>query len=85
MQEAGVAGYSSQGAFGLFTPAGTPGEIRVKINADIAEILSRPDVKKALEDRFVVDNTGPAAFAKMIAEETDKWGQVIRRANIKGD
>jgi tripartite-type tricarboxylate transporter receptor subunit TctC len=86
MQEAGVPGYSSQGAFGLFAPAGTPGEIREKIYADVAEILARPDMKKALEARsFVVDNTGPAAFAKMIAEENAKWAQVIKRANIKGD
>ena len=73
MQEAGVTGYSSQGAFGLFAPAGTPRAILDKVNADVAEILARPDVKKSLEDRsFVVDNAGPAAFAKMIAEETSR-------------
>jgi tripartite-type tricarboxylate transporter receptor subunit TctC len=86
MQEAGVAGYSSQGAFGLFAPAGVPAEIRAKIHADTAEILKRPDVVKALEDRsFQVDNVGPEGFAKMIASETEKWEKVIRAANIKGD
>jgi tripartite-type tricarboxylate transporter receptor subunit TctC len=86
MQEAGVPGYSSQGAFGMFAPVGVPAEIRAKIHADIEEILKRPDVVKALEDRsFQVDNVGPEGFAKMIASETDKWGQVIRAANIKGD
>jgi tripartite-type tricarboxylate transporter receptor subunit TctC len=86
MQEAGVPGYSSQGAFGLFAPAGVPREVREKISADIAEILKRPDVIKALEDRsFQVDNVGPDGFAKMIAAETEKWAKVIRAANIKGD
>ena len=86
MQEAGVTGYSSQGAFGLFAPAGMPAEIRAKINADTAEILKRPDVVKTLEDRsFQVDNVGPEGFAKMIASETEKWAKVIRAANIKGD
>ena len=86
MQEAGVAGYSSQGAFGLFAPAGVAPEIRAKIHADTAEILKRPDVVKALEDRsFQVDNVGPDGFAKMIAAETEKWAKVIRAANIKGD
>jgi tripartite-type tricarboxylate transporter receptor subunit TctC len=86
MQEAGVTGYSSQGAFGLFAPAGVPAEIRAKIHADTAEILKRPDVVKALEDRsFQVDNVGPDGFAKMIASETEKWAKVIRAANIKGD
>jgi tripartite-type tricarboxylate transporter receptor subunit TctC len=86
MREAGVPGYSSQGAFGLFSPAGVPAEIREKIRADVDEILSRPQIAKALETRsFVVEKAGPAAFAKFIAEETAKWGPVIRDANIKGD
>ncbi len=86
MQEAGVPGYVTQGAFGLFTPAGVPKEIRDKIYQDASEILSRPDVRKALEERsFVVDNLGPDAFVKMIADETAKWGPVIRNANIKGE
>src|ERR1700754_559591 len=46
MQEAGVPGYSSQGAFGLFAPAGTPKEIVAKIYADTAEVLAQPEVKK---------------------------------------
>ena len=59
---------------------------RDKIYQDTSEVLSRPDVRKALEDRsFVVDNLGPDAFVKMIADETAKWGPVIRAANIKGD
>ncbi len=86
MQEAGVPGYSSQGSFGLFAPAGVPLEIRAKINADVAEILKRPDIVKALEDRsFQVDKVGPDGFAKLIAAETEKWAKVIRAANIKGD
>ena len=86
MQEAGVPGYVTQGAFGLFTPAGAPKEIRDKVYQDVSEILSRPDVRKALEDRsFVVDNLGPDAFVKMIADETAKWEPVIRNANIKGE
>jgi tripartite-type tricarboxylate transporter receptor subunit TctC len=86
MQEAGVAGYGSQGAFGLFAPAGTPREIEEKVHSDVAEILTRPDVRKVLEIRsFVIDNAGPAEFAQIIATETAKWGPVIKGANIKGD
>ena len=86
MQEAGVPGYTSQGSFGLFAPAGTPRDIRDKIAADVAEVLSRPDVKKALEARsFVVTSLGPDAFDKYIASENLKWDAVIKRAGIKGD
>ncbi|MPZ41730.1 MAG: tripartite tricarboxylate transporter substrate binding protein [Rhizobiales bacterium] len=86
MQEAGVPDYRSQGAFGLFAPVGVPADIRAKIHADTAEVLQRPDVVKALQDRsFQVDNVGPDGFTKMIAAETEKWAKVIRAANIKGD
>src|SRR4051794_20001345 len=86
MQEAGVARYSSQGAFGLFAPAGTPREIQEKVHVHVSEILTRPDVRKVLETRsFVIDNAGPAEFAQIIAAETAKWGPVIKGANIKGD
>jgi tripartite-type tricarboxylate transporter receptor subunit TctC len=86
MQEAGVPGYTSQGSFGLFAPAGTPHDIRDKIAADVAEIIARPDVKKALEARsFVVTSLGPDAFDKYIASENVKWEAVIKRAGIKGD
>jgi tripartite-type tricarboxylate transporter receptor subunit TctC len=86
MQEAGVPGYTSQGSFGLFAPAGTPREIRDKVAADVAEVLSRPNVKKALEARsFVVTSMGPDAFDKYIASELVKWEAVIKRAGIKGD
>jgi tripartite-type tricarboxylate transporter receptor subunit TctC len=84
MQEAGVPGYTSQGAFGLFAPAGTPKDIIAKVHTDIAEVLTRPDVKKALEARsFVTDGVGPAEFQKFIADETVKWRKVIEEAHIK--
>ncbi len=86
MQEAGVPGYTSQGSFGLFAPAGTPREIRDKVAADVAEVLARPEVKKALEARsFVVTTFGPDAFDKYIGSETVKWDAVIKRAGIKGE
>ncbi len=84
MQEAGVPGYSSQGAFGLFVPAGTPKDIIEKIHADTAEVLRQPDVKKALEARsFVTGGAGPAEFQKFIADENVKWQKVIKEADIK--
>jgi len=84
MQEAGVPGYSSQGTFGLFAPAGTPRDIIDKVHTDIAAVLALPDVKKALEARsFVLDGSGPADFEKFIAAENVKWQKVISEAHIK--
>ena len=52
MQEAGVPGYTSQGTFGLLAPAGIPIAIKEKIARDVAEVLSRPDVRTALSPQF---------------------------------
>jgi len=84
MQEAGVPGYVSQGTFGLFALNGTPPEIIAKLNADIAEVLAMPEVRKALEARsFVVRSAGPAQFQTFIDQEIVKWRTVIEKANIK--
>jgi tripartite-type tricarboxylate transporter receptor subunit TctC len=84
MQEAGVPGYTSQGTFGLFAPAGAPREIIDKVHLDTAAVLAMPEVKKALQARsFVVGGAGPKEFEKFIAEETVKWRKVIKQANIK--
>jgi tripartite-type tricarboxylate transporter receptor subunit TctC len=84
MQEAGVPGYTSQGAFGLFAPAGTPKDIIAKVHADTAEVLADPEVRKALEARsFVVEGMGPAEFDKFIAGENVKWQKVIKAADIR--
>ena len=86
LDEAGVPGYSSQGAFGLLAPAGVPQDIGAKIEADIAEIMQRPEMRNILKARgFELAPLGPAEFAKLIAEETDKWRSVIEDKKIKGD
>jgi len=85
MQEAGVPGYSSQDRFGLLAPAGTPANIKDKIQHDIAEILLRPDVKAALQAENFIIEPGDTSFAEVISAETAKWGDVIKRLNIQLD
>jgi tripartite-type tricarboxylate transporter receptor subunit TctC len=84
MQEAGVPGYSSQGAFGLLAPVGVPDAVRSKIYTDVAEVLRRPDLKKAAEARsFQLYAGNGEEFHRLIAEETSKWRRVIADAKIK--
>jgi tripartite-type tricarboxylate transporter receptor subunit TctC len=86
IEEAGVPGYSSQGAFGLLAPAGVPQDIRDKIGADIVEVLGRSEIRKVLETRrFELAPTGPMEFEKLVAEESEKWRAVIAEKRIKGD
>jgi tripartite-type tricarboxylate transporter receptor subunit TctC len=83
MQEAGVPGYTSQGTFGLLAPAGIPIAVKEKIARDVAEVLSRPDVRTALQAHSFVVQTDTTNFDTVIKDETAKWGDVVKRLNIQ--
>jgi len=62
----------------------TPVEIIGKLNSAINAGLADPKVKARLADLGATPLAGsPADFGKLIAEETEKWGKVIRAGNIK--
>ena len=79
-----VPGYEASSIFGFGAPKDTPAEIIDKLNKEINAGLADPKIKARLAD---LDGTvlvgSPADFGKLIAEETEKWGKVIRAANIK--
>jgi tripartite-type tricarboxylate transporter receptor subunit TctC len=69
---------------GIGAPRNTPTEIIDKLNREINAALADPKIKARLDDLGVtVFANSPADFAKHIADETEKWGKVIRAANIK--
>ena len=81
-----VPGYEASGWFGVGAPAGTPVEIIDKLNKEINAGLSDTKVRARLIDLGGTVLAGsPADFGKLIADETEKWGKVIRTANIKVD
>ncbi len=70
--------------FALLAPKGTPGAVIQKMNAVTNEALADPAVKKRLADIGVSTLGGtPEQLAKTIADETEKWGRVVREANIQ--
>jgi tripartite-type tricarboxylate transporter receptor subunit TctC len=78
-----LPGYSSAPWFGLFAPAGTPPAIIDRINREVARILSAPDMVEKLRLQGAIPmSTSPAEFAAYIKADSDKWGSVIRAANI---
>jgi tripartite-type tricarboxylate transporter receptor subunit TctC len=81
-----VPGYEASSIFGLGAPRNTPTEIIDKLNKEINAALADPELKARLAylDGTVLDGS-PAAFSKVIADETEKWGRVIKLANIKPD
>jgi tripartite-type tricarboxylate transporter receptor subunit TctC len=67
-------------------PAGVPAEIVNKANADILRVLSLPEVKANLAGQGIeVSTSTPEALAATIRDDYARWGDVIRRANIKAD
>ena len=79
-----VPGYEASTWSGVGAPKATPAEIVEKLNKEINAGLADPKIKARLADLGGTPLVGsPADFAKLIAEETEKWGKVIREANIK--
>jgi tripartite-type tricarboxylate transporter receptor subunit TctC len=79
-----VPGYEASNWFGVCAPKATPAEIVEKLNKDINASLADPSGKARLAELGGdVLALSPADFGKLIAEDTEKWGKVIRDANIK--
>jgi tripartite-type tricarboxylate transporter receptor subunit TctC len=79
-----VAGYEASVVLGIGVPKRTPIEIIDKLNREINAALADLKIKARLADLGGTALAGsPADFAKLIAEETEKWGKVIKFAGIK--
>ena len=79
-----LPGYEASASYGIGAPKGTPVEIIDMLNKEINAALGDPKMKARLADLGGTPLLGSAAdFGKLIAEETEKWGKVIRAANIK--
>ena len=81
-----VPGYETSDFFGLGAPKNTPVEIVDRLNKEINAALADPKIKERFADLGATVFPGsPADFGKLIADETEKWGRVIRAANIKAE
>lgn len=66
--------------FGLLAPAGVPDEVVAKINADMREVLKDPELKAQIaKTGLQVTTSTPEAFAKFLAQETQKLRELLRR------
>jgi tripartite-type tricarboxylate transporter receptor subunit TctC len=81
-----VPGFEASTWWGIGTPKNTPSQIIDKLNKEINAALADPKMKARLADLGgQVISGSPADFGKLIASETEKWGKVIRAANIKAE
>ena len=80
-----VPGYEATSWYGVGVPRNTPAEIVEQLNKEVNAALADPKMKVRLADLGEALPGSPADFAKLIADETEKWGKVIRALNIKVD
>ena len=81
-----LPGYEASFWFGLGVPKATPAEIVNKLNKEVNAALDDPKMKARFADLGGTPLPGSTVqFGKLIAEETEKWGNVIRALNIKAD
>jgi tripartite-type tricarboxylate transporter receptor subunit TctC len=86
MQEVGVKDFVSDTWNAISAPPKTPAAIIAKVNADVNEVLKEPDVRKRFEALLLQPGGGsPADMKKLVQEETKRWGDVVRAANVTVD
>lgn len=83
MSEAGVTGFESYNWQGVIVPARTPREIVDRLNRELNVLLTQPGFRDLITgDGSQVGGGTPEAFGAFIRSETEKWGKVVRTANI---
>ncbi len=86
MAEAGYPQLDSGAWMGVLTAAGTPAPVIARLNAEFAKILKDPDMAKRLADQAVeLASSTPEEMGALVRSEHDKWGKVIKDANIKAE
>jgi tripartite-type tricarboxylate transporter receptor subunit TctC len=81
-----VPGYEASSWFGLGAPRATPDEIIEVLNKEINAGLADPKINQRLVEIGGSSLAGsPADFARLVAEETEKWGRVVKFSGAKAD
>ena len=81
-----VPGYEASAWYGVGAPKGTPAEIIDKLNSEINAILANPKTKSRFAELGAsLIGGSPADFGRLVIEETDKWGKVVRFSGAKPD
>jgi tripartite-type tricarboxylate transporter receptor subunit TctC len=86
LAEAGLKDYEAELWYVVIAPAGLPPAVTAKINADVVRVVKSPAMQKKLEVQGArpIGST-PAEAAAFMKAESDKWGKVIKEANIKNE
>jgi len=86
ISEAGVPGYEAVIWLGFMAPAGTPGAIVEKLNAEITRIVNTPEMRAAWEKQGAVPMAmSTSEFDKYLREDIEKWARVVKISGARPD
>jgi tripartite-type tricarboxylate transporter receptor subunit TctC len=86
VNESGLPGFDVTSWYGIFGPAALPKDIVAKLNADVAAILSAPDLKERLAGLGAEPGSMTQdAFARYVREEVTKWAKVVKDSGATPD
>jgi tripartite-type tricarboxylate transporter receptor subunit TctC len=84
--EAGLPSLESSAGIGLLAPANTPRDVIARLHTETVKALTQTDTRdKLVAQGQIVIATTPEQFAAVIQEETERWGKVVKAANLKLD
>jgi tripartite-type tricarboxylate transporter receptor subunit TctC len=86
VDESGLKGYQSIAWYGLLAPAGTPGPVVDRLNAEVARSVQTPEVRDNLQRQGTeIVASSPTRFAQVIREDIAVWTRVVKAASVKPD
>lgn len=84
--ESGYKGFDAVTWFGILGPANLPRDVVAKLNADINKALKDPELQKKLADQGAdVAGSTPEQFGKLIRDDLDRWGKIVKESGAKLD
>ena len=86
VDEQGVPGFKLTTGNAFFAPKGTPAAIVILLYAELLKILAQPETHQRLDSLgFEIVGTTPQQLAAVVHMEREKWGRIIRAANIRAE
>ena len=84
--ESGVPGFDVSVWFGVVAPAGTPGSVVNRLNAEINTILKMPEIRQTFNDQGVQTAGGtPREFSSFLSAQRTKWAKVVKDSGARAD
>ena len=81
-----VPGYEASQWYGIGAPKGTPAEVIARLNNEVNMALADPKLRARLAEQGSTPTPmTPAEFGKLVADETEKWGKLVRSGHIKAE